>query len=322
MKPSWKVRKLLSLALCTLLAAAPAAARASAEDRRPAWIKTPDERLEKRFTIRAPRVQVGELLEELARKGGITLDAEAGSGGTSDFEIIVYVRDCPLWKVMEGIRALFSIRGAEWSWTQTGSPEGPRGYWLSRGLAAQKLGARLREQIQRDFEQGPGDEIRWLRASEDERRKLEAANPDLKKIMAGERLRGGVALIANHVSAQQRSALLRSESPVLLTMEQLRDSEKQWAQQIWDNAFPSEFRAQHPSPERIAIHVGWGQGEMCPVLYIQIDRGGAYAYAGAQPLHDRWSARVQEMWITEGERMEAPLARRVIEGKDKTPPIV
>src|SRR4051794_25655585 len=97
-----KAAQLLILSITALIFGAQVPCRAQKQI---SWIQAPDERLSQKYTIRAPKVQVGELFEYLARESGVDIRC---TEMTADPEISVFVVKKSLGDLMDAVRSLFS----------------------------------------------------------------------------------------------------------------------------------------------------------------------------------------------------------------------
>lgn len=282
----------------------------------PAWFRQPDARLEQRFRVEGARVCIGDLLHELTKASGVALDATEKA---FDFVVTLYLRDSSLLDILEGVRSLYSNRGAEWNWQQQAVSPGVYRYTLVRSLGARTLGARLREEVERRFARNLDDQIAWLSADAEERASIESRNPEIAPLVKDDTLQGGIRVLAGHFSSEQRKALLRfdqtgygSEKMTPLEVERLSESERRWMDGIWNRMFGGQAHPP-PHPTQLTIFSDRNEKDIFPCLWISIGEAGAYAYVGGIQMDAFFESRVADIWRREEERIVSPLADRKIE---------
>ena len=227
---------------------------------------------------------------------------------------------------MEAVRSLFSMRGSEWSWRRVTGPDGQYCYNLSRTINGSGLDSAIRDEIQRDFEEGLENQIAWIDADETDRRQLEARYPDLVKLMTGGNIPGEIGILKNHISRSEQAFF--AETPTCLPFSQLSQDERAWAQEIWNSTFEG-IQVGKPSSSELYIHT-FSQNTVAPALIIALDKTGGYGWepailspnAGAResslcgPLTPQVSRRNSEIWL-----LREKLTRPPVVGSPQSPSI-
>jgi hypothetical protein len=282
----------------------------------PAWLRQPDLRLEQRLRVEGTQVCIGELLYALTKASGVALDATEKA---ADFTVSLYLLDSSLLDILEGVRSLYSNRGAEWNCQQQEVSPGVYRYTLVRSPGARTLGARLRDEIERRFAQNLDDQIAWLSADAKERISIEMRNPEIAPLVRDDILQGGIRVLAGHFSSEQRKALLHfdqtghgSAKITPLEVERLSESERQWLDGIRDRMFRGQAHPT-PYPACLTIFSDRSERDIFPCLWISIGDAGAYAYVGGIQMDSFYEARAAALWRREEERIVSPLADRKIE---------
>ena len=110
-----------------------------------------DSRLQdKKISFDAPRVYVGEFLEEVTRQTGVPITAE--DRNTASGEVIaLHLKNAPLGDVLDALWSLVSYQKAEWNWLREGE-KGKYAYRLQRTDRAARYSKDLADAAQQEFE--------------------------------------------------------------------------------------------------------------------------------------------------------------------------
>lgn len=135
-----------------------------------------DERLAQKVTVLGPRKFVGEVLEVLSERTGLSITPHDVSGA-ADPRLLVWVKAQPAWKTMSALASLFSYRHSEWYWERRG--DAMTGvYRLVQPRNAQGLAERLQVHAQAEFERVTSDMITaTYRSPEESTRRLSDPEP-------------------------------------------------------------------------------------------------------------------------------------------------
>jgi hypothetical protein len=281
-----------------------------------------DPRLERPVTVLRARVRVGELLDRLSTYSGVALSAGDRGDGASDPEVAVFAEKVRLGDLMNAIWSLVSYQGAEWHWSRTGRAPGFR-YQLERPAAAQLLGARLREQLQADFEAQAARMVDAIDLPPEQLRLLEGRDPGLDSLIGNDRLgfgdrnRGGLRLFRDVLTSEQQIRVLRGHEAARVPFGELPQSGQAWVRDLWAQTGVQEsldggpFQPV-PVPSWVEFRADRLDGEMTPALFILPEKLGGYAYVGGKPFEDWYQRKLQELWMLPGDtRADDAGGRRV-----------
>lgn len=290
-----------------LTAAASGAAPAAAANLTTAHLAA-DPRLERRVTVRHHRVHVGALLEELSHTTGVSL-AAAERDGAADEEVLISAREVPLGGLLRALWSQCSFRGAEWHWERTGSAPEYR-YRLTRPLAARLLAARLREAVQREFEEDAERLVRAAQASPAVRERLAESDLIVRISQGSPSIWLGLQAFGL-LPAEERLRVLRGERAPLVRLEEERGPAWDLAQTLYNQMQRRAFFQPLENPERGPGWIrfsrmrfeGWSTQ---PCLMIEVEGLGAQSYLNGTQTEERSRERLGALWRVEGDTDSDP----------------
>jgi hypothetical protein len=115
-----------------------------------AKMRQSDERLNAPVTFSADRIYLGELLEALSAKTGVTLSMD-NTDSFSGILVACDLKQIPLADVMNSLWSLIGSKSGVWEW-KADTHQTPTCYSLQPTLNARKLGERLHQAMQASFE--------------------------------------------------------------------------------------------------------------------------------------------------------------------------
>jgi len=241
----------------------------------PDAMRQADPRLEKRVTLVAAHLPIGELLEVLSQRSGVALTAndrtEAG-----DTEVTVALHQAPLADAMNALWSLVSYRQAEWEWRRQGDAKNYR-YELARSGAARSLSARLREQLQKEFEGQADTLISALKMTPEELAQAAKRDRLLGSLIDDDRVRPGMSIFAA-LPPDLRSAVLKGGQTLEIPV---------------------------PEPQKLFISTLHLSGEIAPCLLI--DTGfGSINYVGGGYMEGGWREKLAALWMLPGDDLDDP----------------
>lgn len=274
-----------------------------------------DSRLEKPVSLLTPRIYyLGELLEELSRQTGVVLTAGDKDEAAGEL-VMVRVPKAPLADVMNALWSLVSYQHAAWDWdlvpenTSGSTPTGRVAYRLVRPRAAQLLGAKLRHQVQQDFETEAMNALDNLGKTSEELKELEKKGKTPEYIGRKRTLSNQEGFAETFPSLETRLRLLRDNEPVKVPVEQLGERAQAYVQS--EMAFKRGLDPTLKFPE--PTHVQFGRkefpGNITPSLVVLIGDGRSmegYSCFGGTPTEKRWRQTMAAEWLLDGDAAEDP----------------
>lgn len=267
-----------------------------------------DPRLRAAVSMAGADLYVGEVVAELARQTGVSIKADESSGA-ADARLLIAVTDTPAWKVMEGVRRLYTYKQAPWIWERTrhGSEDG---YRLVQTRAAQLLSDRLEGESQQAFEE---DAIKRIEDAERIAAKMEHRLRDPAPVPIAELEPWGALIFARCVPADMQGKVLSGEQQYEVAADDLPG----WARRfVEDTARSQEFyrhlpdgsRERMPTPTRIRVSADRLGPKATRSLYIDLEGIGGLAYFGGRTVEEGFRKRVHDLWLGQGElRADAAL---------------
>jgi hypothetical protein len=308
---SWvKTPGVLCGARLTLLAGVAAAAiavrPAPADDLKTSEARQ-DPRLEQRVTLAEPRVWIGELLEKLTARTGVSLSTTDGDGA-GDVEVTVFVTDTRLRDLMSALWSLVSYRGAEWHWSRSGKPGAYR-YQLMRPPPAATFAARVLQHSQQRFEAEVATLLAAVNAPPERAAAIAARDPAAAKVLGGERERAALKTFSEAFSPETQMSILRGQALLKVPVSSLSPQGRAWMQSVWQQANQSLPPDQWPhAPQFITAVAHPLPGNVAPVLVMEIDGIGGYGYAGGWLLQHELDADLDRLWMLPGDAANDPSA--------------
>lgn len=276
----------------------------------PDAMRQADPRLEKRVTLVAAHLPIGELLEVLSQRSGVALTANDGTEA-GDTEVTVALHQAPLADAMNALWSLVSYRQAEWEWRRQGDAKNYR-YELARSGAARSLSARLREQLQKEFEGQADTLISALKMTPEELAQAAKRDRLLGSLIDDDRVRPGMSIFAA-LPPDLRSAVLKGGQTLEIPVSQLPASggdfvHSQW---LWTRDHGGKTRAPDgtlipvPEPQKLFISTLHLSGEIAPCLLI--DTGfGSINYVGGGYMEGGWQEKMTALWMLPGDDLDDP----------------
>lgn len=251
-------------------------------------MRAEDPRLEKRVTISAPHIYVGELLEEWARQTGVNLLASDRDGASGE-QVTVFLRDVPLAQAMNALYSLVSYQQAAWHWSRSSDPAKPGEfrYQLLRPAAARHLSDRLRSQVQEDFEAQADTLLNALKMTPEEQKEAARRDPDVAMLMQDKRLAAGLSAFAAVLSPEARQRVLRGAEQPQVKVSDLPEAARSFVRSVWEEGQwkrKNQFGEWEPVPEPTWVQFSTNRAtnQLAPTLYIhggdwRIWLSGSYA---------------------------------------------
>jgi hypothetical protein len=282
-------------------------------------MRAEDPRLERRVTIEAAGIHIGELLKRVSEQARVTLVAGDPGDGAADERVSVYLREVPLGDVLESLYSLMSYRSAEWHWRRT-RPGGKDAfsYRLVQGRDAQLLGARLDQGVQERFETHAAAMLALLNMDPAERDAYLKKDPVAARLFTGERLRRGLALFADTLAPNQQLDVLRRRMEITVSVEKLSPVSRAFVldldrqTKIIEN-LPDGTKRPLPPPQSVRFSTGHG-ATLAPRLMIDLAlpvAGGVfhsgYGYLGGRSLSEQMMRELAAEWILPGDRRDNAL---------------
>lgn len=267
-----------------------------------------DSRLERRVTLTAASIQVGELLERLTQSTGVSLLAGYERDGTADEKVSVFIRNVPLGNLMDGLYSLLSYRIGEWHWQRTGA-KGNYRYRFLQTRQAQILAIRLGEKLQSGFEDHAAKMLSAIEKSPVELEAYLRQDPVAATLLNSDRLRAGLSVFASTLSPDVRLAVLRGQAEPLMQVSQLPPDAQRFVQQVSRTANARErlpdgsFRPL-PDPTWVRFKLSKFARTVAPVMLIEIEGRGAYGYLGGPPLARAYLDSLEDLWMLPGDARE------------------
>ncbi len=277
---------------CLVLAALAAAVAAGQDDaRRPAASGTErlfpgDGRLDRKVSLRAPRIYLGELLQDLRGQSGVRLALAEPDAPPGGIQLVALAREQPLRDLMAALQELLSHPFNRWRWRPAGRAEEAYTLHPERSFAAAAAAAR-----QAVFEQWLADCLTFHEVAglpEPERSARAAGRPDL---FGMGRARGDLAALLGSLDRAQLERALRGEK-VPLDPDGLSGPARAAFERQRQQAVPLPAELDEPIA---AVSVQWESDNLAPVLSLRIGAGKQNAFGG--DLWDsQWRRRIGEGW--------------------------
>ncbi len=284
-----------------------------------AEMRREDPRLEQRVTLSAARIQVGDVLERLAKQTGVPVRADERSGA-SDPEVTVYLRDLPLGDALDALWSLVSYKDAEWWWEREGKP-GAYEYVLTRPLSAQRLPQRLRDRFQAEFE-AEAEAYRAAQALTPEQQKeLAKKDPRIANMVSSPRAATGQSAFFESLSLEQQRAVLRGEQQIQVPLDKLGAKGKALVKMVWDEGAHLRIdpltgdTSPEPYPDSVTFGRSWSERIVSPSLVIDIPGAGGYGYMGGMPLIRSALAYLGGLWLLDGDARTDATESRALDAK-------
>lgn len=267
-------------------------------------MRAEDHRLEKRVTIFASRVYVGELLEEWSRQTGVTVSASDRDGASGE-QVTVFLKDVPLAQAMNALYSLVSYQQAKWHWSRSSNERkgpGKYRYQLLRPAAARNLAASLRAAVQEDFEAQSGTLLAALNMTPEERREVARRNPEAGALMQSERIMAGLSVFATALSPEARRRVLQGYEQPPVKVSDLPEAVRSFVRSVWEQG---QWKRKNrdgewepiPEPTWIQFSASREAGQIAPSLYIFMETIGGYGYLGGTPLEKKWQQKISDGWM-------------------------
>ena len=267
-----------------------------------------DPRLEKRVTLIAPHIFIGELLEDLSKQSGVMLtngdDDESG-----DPQVMITVRNAPLGDVLAALCSLVSYQKAEWEWSRSGSA-GNFTYQLTQPPTARTLAARLRAQVQKEFEDQTHEMLNALKMSPNELNAAAKDNPLLQSMADGKdnRVKPGFQIMADSLAPDMLEAVLQGEQSVQIPISQLSPAAQAFANSQWQWELAHGAKTQKmdgtwvpmAAPQNAVIEVQRFGSNIAPTLVLDIGFGSG-GYSGGAWMEKAWEKKVSDLWMLPGD---------------------
>ena len=320
--------------LFVLLAALPAQQAPPAAAARPPdqptitdALRGQDARLAVSVTLTAPRIQVGELVEQLARQSGVTLTVKDDTGA-GNAEVTVALRHVPLADAMDSLWALVSYQNAEWEWRRSGDA-GHYAYQLARSDAARRLASALKSQIQSDVENQAKTLEDALKMSPDELKQAADSDDLIQSMVTDGRVRPSISLFAT-LPTDVQTSLLRDHKTLGIPVSDLSPQMQGYVDQLCrlQQDLTTRMLAEHPEiltaprlawvppfsavvprPKIVGISVHATPVSMAPVMTVDLGWGSGGIVGGLQ--EDRALRRkVDALWMLSGDAADDPQTAR------------
>jgi hypothetical protein len=279
--------------------------------------RTEDPRLERRVSLDAESIHIGQLVERLSEKSQVEVAAGDPGDGAADERVSVYLRNVPLGDVMDGLYALMSYRSAEWHWrrTRTGG-KGVLRYRLVQGRDAQLLGARLDQGVQDRFEAHAAAMLALLKMDPEDREAHLKRDPTAALLFADASIRRGVALFGDALTPEQQLGVLRNRGQVSLPTGDLSPASKSFVTDLFRpistviDILPDGTRRPRSlePPTGVTIRLDGRGSTLAPMLVIELripfsagEMRRASGYLGGRPLSEQIMGELAAEWMLPGD---------------------
>lgn len=326
MSPQFRLslRRAVGILALALISTPPAACAPLTDVQRQA-----DPRLQKKVTIVASHILIGELLEKLSAQSGVSLTV-GEKDGTGDAEVLVSLKDVKLADAMDALYSLVSYKQAEWSWEQTG--EGKNAvYRLAQPPAAQALAAALKAQVQKEFEAEAKTMLAAVKMTPEERKRriaeLSGKDDASAFLLKDNRLCDGLSIFATAVSAELQASVLQGKQRPRVPLSQLSDAGRAFVHAEWVHSAATHNRADGtaelvPEPTFVFFNVSRPPNAISPILWIGMEGQGAYGYVGGTPLDKELRKKLAAYWLLPGDMKEDDAEAHQVAAPKVAPPIL
>jgi hypothetical protein len=288
-----------------------------------ATARADDARMERKVSVSGERVPLGELLEELSAGTGVVVRINERDV-LSGIPILVTLKEVALADAMNAIWSLLSYPKAPWRWEIEGI-KGKYIYTLVPSFAAHQFSARLKAEIQRQFEEHAAVMLQIAQLSPEERKTrikdmthsvLLAGDGYAKAWIADELPWAGLRTFAQSVSPDEMAQVLRSEKQVTLPISKMSEEGRAFVKSAMARAHSSVTGQDGvvtipPEPENITIVTGAFLGEVtiAPGLYIYLN-GAGLSYMGGPALDLGVQNSLGKQWQLPGDAEDDALETR------------
>jgi hypothetical protein len=271
-----------------------------------------DPRLARTVSIFSASMSVGEVLAAVSALTGIRVVADAQTGAGYP-RVFISVRAAPAADVMDGLWSLFSARGAEWAWDRR-TEAGQFTYTLSRPEPARQLATRLRNRVQRAFE----DEAGRMRAAaalpREQLAKTAGDDRRLRGLLKYPQDRAGLDIFFNAVPIDVQTRILRREirhwevplalAPAASREQILKQASANKALRKLGNGPLEEV----PPPTKVTFDVfRFCYGGVAPGLHMEVEGRGGGFHLGGTWLEEDLDKELNADWLLEGDSRVHPL---------------
>ncbi len=320
-----------ALSACIALGAPYCACHA---DPLPVTALTEDARLSRKITVVAERAYLGDLVPALLRVSHVpvTLDDRNRAGNS---RLTLYVRDAPVFDVLNAIWSALSYRGAEWHWSVEGKGQS-RQYVLSRPMRAAQVGTTLCEWVQSEFAHQAEVYLAAASLDPESRQALltqhapslypsDQSDRMLSTALSGQRKWDGLALFNRAFAPGERSRILSGQSSGRVPLTDLGEDAVAFARSVWEgervmvsvDGAPPVRRAM-PTHIEFSTEAQGPLGTPCLMIWMHREDGrSGYAYLGGMPIALRLDRMISDQWSLDGDSPVGPAGDRSISGDPK-----
>ncbi len=232
-----------------------------------------DKRLETLITLAAPRIYLGELLEQVSAQSHVSITTSLREP-MSGARLTISFRRMPLADVLNGLYSLLSFRDAEWRWERTGKPDTSDNYTYHFIIteAARSLPDRLRQKAQAAFEHEAMSLLGAVKMTQQERDALGRKEPETGQLLTEPRTMEGLNAISESVPAEHLPQLLSGKEQVRVPFDKLSARAQEYVR--------SEFAASQstsPFPTFVIFHMDRPDRFQAAGLFMEIEHIGGNA---------------------------------------------
>ncbi|WP_309722922.1 hypothetical protein [Armatimonas sp.] len=107
---------------------------------------------EETVNISAPHIYLGELLEIASRQTGVLIEASDKDGAAGE-ELVAFIKNKPIDKLMKDLSSLLSLSDAQWQWVKI-MRDGKEIFQIQRSVRAKNFGKFLQNKEDEEFLNG------------------------------------------------------------------------------------------------------------------------------------------------------------------------
>jgi hypothetical protein len=272
-------------------------------------MRAADARLNTPINLPAARLYVGELLEQLSRQTGVSLQMNTQEEA-SGVLLLVCLNKITLGDALDALWSTVTYKNAVWRWERSGEP-GAYQYLLVQSRSAKEFAGDFKEQIQRLFEEEYRTMLAAARMSPEQRRQLlenavsERYQGDKKLIeryLSDSRRWMAMRAFEEALSSEERLRVLRGEKKVRLPVSQLSKQGTDFVEYLWKEAETGK-----PIPDSIYFEANKRDDDVAPSFFIILG-GSGYSYLGGRLIADKSIQQMTEKWIQSGDLLDTPLS--------------
>lgn len=271
-----------------------------------AAMRKDDARLDLPVTIASRRITIGELLEDLTKRTGVTLKA-GERDGAADPSVAVFCKNLPLHRVLNSLWSVMSYREATWVWDRAGAPGSFR-YELTVPRKAQKLRERLLNWTQQQFERNAEKLMAVADGTdEDRQRALKEiyGDPDFKNpILPVNRLWADIRAFKHALTSDQQKSVLRGEGTIEAPLSALDEKSRErllsdWRELTRDTIYLDGNGVKYTPPDPASVRFELVRYISTPSLCVNMVANSTAApyEIGGVPLESAYRAYLSSLWL-------------------------